>query len=609
METDFNSKYAIFVVNADSEVIIEANNQAEILLEKKSEEIIGLRIDEILFSKQNKKSKRFLQKIKKNMYHTTYISKKDGKGIDSYLNIKAHKFLINNQNFIRITIQEASNQSRLEQFILGSSIKQIELEEIINQIPFIVIVWQNQDFLPVLYVSKNIIKFGYTTEEIYSNRINFVNMIHPYDINNFLNEISNYILQDREDFNLKCRIITKSGEIRWIDIHIWVRKDDIGEISHFQGIILDITEHTQALVARKESEENYRNLVNSISDAIIKIDLKGTISYVSPQMSDIFGFKEKELIGMNALKFVHPEDIQSMLEIMKNSIQSGDLLYQEFRGKHKNGNYIPIAARGSVIKEEGEYRIIGVLRDITEQKEAEKKLKESEHKYRLAYNRADFYKDLFAHDMNNILHYILSSIELYSISQKKDELLNTIELQAQRGAKLISNVQKLSNLEKTEIQTEETNIYEYLEKAIKFVKESFQDRNINILIEAKKQNISVKANELLLDVFENILINSVKYNNNNSVLVNIIISREIKDEKYLKLQFIDNGIGIPDFRKETIFNRNYNNKDRTVHGMGIGLSLVKSIIYSYNGYITVEDKEKGDYTKGANFIIHIPEAG
>ena len=101
---------------------------------------------------------------------------------------------------------------------------------------------------------------------------------------------------------------------------------------------------------------------------------------------------------------------------------------------------------------------------------------------------------------------------------------------------------------------------------------------------------------------------SVKYNNNSSVLINIIISKEFKDEKkYIKLQFLDNGVGIPDSRKETIFQRSYS-EDRTLKGMGIGLSLVKNIIYSYNGYITVEDKERGDYSKGSNFIICIPEA-
>jgi len=386
------------------------------------------------------------------------------------------------------------------------------------------------------------------------------------------------------------------------------------EFSHLLVQVQDITLKKLAEQKIKESEENYRNLINNLSDAIVKIDLNGTLTYASPEMYNMFGFKETELIGFNNLTLIHPDDLPNLIKIMKEAVKSNKKLYFEFRVKHKNGHYVPVAARGSAIKEEGKIRLIGVLTDITESKNAEQKLRESEIKHRLAYNRADFYKDLFAHDMNNILHNILSSIDLYSLCQKYpekldkgEELLDLIKTQAKRGAKLISNIQKLSLLEQTELQTEKVDICDHLKNAIKFVKESFQDRNLNILIEAKNENFHVRANELLLDVFENILINSVKYNNNNSVLINNIISKEIKDEKkYIKLQFLDNGIGIPDSRKETIFDRSYK-KDRTLKGMGIGLSLVRSIIYSYNGHITIEDKEQGDYSKGSNFIIYIPE--
>ena len=71
------------------------------------------------------------------------------------------------------------------------------------------------------------------------------------------------------------------------------------------------------------------------------------------------------------------------------------------------------------------------------------------------------------------------------------------------------------------------------------------------------------------------------------------------------MEFIDNGIGISDARKETIFQRS---SERSITGMGLGLSLVKFIIDSYEGDILVKNRIRGDYTKGSNFIIFIPEA-
>lgn len=72
------------------------------------------------------------------------------------------------------------------------------------------------------------------------------------------------------------------------------------------------------------------------------------------------------------------------------------------------------------------------------------------------------------------------------------------------------------------------------------------------------------------------------------------------------MEFSDNGIGVPENRKEIIFKRG-NRELKGSKGMGIGLSLVKKIIKGYNGKIWVGDKVKGDYSQGSNFILLIPE--
>ena len=81
---------------------------------------------------------------------------------------------------------------------------------------------------------------------------------------------------------------------------------------------------------------------------------------------------------------------------------------------------------------------------------------------------------------------------------------------------------------------------------------------------------------------------------------------QINKKKLIKLEFIDNGIGIFDENKESIFQKGYK-RDKKVRGMGIGLSLVKKIIKSYNGKIWVENRIKDDYEQGSNFVILIPE--
>ena len=251
--------------------------------------------------------------------------------------------------------------------------------------------------------------------------------------------------------------------------------------------------------------------------------------------------------------------------------------------------------------------VIEHVKDITA-------LKETENNYKEAFTRAEFYKDLFAHDINNILQNILSSAELCKFfSNKKasenklEELLLTIENQVKRGTKLVSNVRKLSKIgEKEKIFIQEFDLYEVVQKVIKSLENSFPSKEIVFQFETQTNKQFVKANELIYDVFENLFNNAVKHNDNAVIELIIKTSQTKKNNKpYVKVEVIDNGMGIEDLRKDTIFKRVYM-EGRSVSGMGLGLSLVKRIIESYNGYIWVEDRVQGDYTKGSNFVILFP---
>ena len=246
--------------------------------------------------------------------------------------------------------------------------------------------------------------------------------------------------------------------------------------------------------------------------------------------------------------------------------------------------------------------------------ESRQKLRESEQNYREAYNRADYYRDIVIHDMGNVLHNVHSSVDLilksdneYEYSKNFEELLIIMQNSCKKGTKLISNVRKLSKLENAELFNQAINITKQLNDSIKFLHQSFKDKEIIIQLNEPNKKFFVRANELLLDVFENLLNNAVKYNENSIIYISVkILKEKQRDVNYIRLEFIDNGIGIRDEIKEGIFLKEFQ-KDNQFRGLGIGLSLVKKIIESYEGKIWVEDKVKGEYSKGSNFIVLIPE--
>ncbi|MFX1292551.1 MAG: sensor histidine kinase, partial [Promethearchaeota archaeon] len=266
-------------------------------------------------------------------------------------------------------------------------------------------------------------------------------------------------------------------------------------------------------------------------------------------------------------------------------------------------------------KKLAEIELEDLRRDLEKRvKERTIKLENSEKKYRMAYNRANCFKGLFTHDISNMFHTIGNSIDLCDVllkeGVKNDNLIDyfdVIEQQINRGKRLINNIKSLSEIEESEIPLVSTEVFDKLRSAIQFVKINFQKRDISFNIESDFDEIYVLANDLLLDVFENILINSVLYNKNESIEIEINISKLRENEiSYIKLEFKDNGIGIKDNRKSLIFMENYKKRTES-KGMGLGLSLVAKFLDLCEGKIWVEDRVKGDYSQGSNFIILIPE--
>lgn len=150
--------------------------------------------------------------------------------------------------------------------------------------------------------------------------------------------------------------------------------------------------------------------------------------------------------------------------------------------------------------------------------------------------------------------------------------------------------------------------HELLKDAIEYLLDRFRRREIQLKVEISDKNYVVLANEFLVVVFENILINAVKYNTSQTVEILIKVNKqESNRSKYIKIEFMDNGIGIPHKKKKIIF-QGGNSNIKSGKGMGLGLSLAKKIIESYKGKIWVENRIKGDTSKSSNFVLLIPEA-
>ena len=156
------------------------------------------------------------------------------------------------------------------------------------------------------------------------------------------------------------------------------------------AILDDITEHKRAEEKLRESEEQYRFLLNNTTDFIARFDRNGVMVFGTDASRRFHGYEPDEIIGTSAFERVHPEDRARARAEFQRVIASGSEGRLEYRLKRKNGDDMWVEATGRRVSNAlGEPELVVVQRDVSERKAAEMKLKASEEKYRLITESVD----------------------------------------------------------------------------------------------------------------------------------------------------------------------------------------------------------------------------
>jgi sigma-B regulation protein RsbU (phosphoserine phosphatase) len=124
----------------------------------------------------------------------------------------------------------------------------------------------------LVYVSNNINRLGYTAEEFLSGKIHFKDIVHPEDFEQLGAEIKEYAEKDAEEYTQIYRVLSKSGEVRWVEDQTSVVRDAEGNKTHNQGIVVDITGRKLAEEELRKSEEKFRRIVETAGEGFILMD-------------------------------------------------------------------------------------------------------------------------------------------------------------------------------------------------------------------------------------------------------------------------------------------------------------------------------------------------
>ena len=184
--------------------------------------------------------------------------------------------------------------------------------------------------------------------------------------------------------------VRKDGSRFWASILITALRDEKGRLRGFSYVTRDVTEYRRAQEALRQSEERLRSLVQNVSDIITIIDTEGTVSYISPAVERVLGRRPEEILGTNIFDHIYPEDKDWALGVLAEARSTPHLLSPvEYNVPHKDGS---LRSLESVVSNRLDDPVVrGIVvnsRDITERKQAEKRLRESEERHRAVVEQA-----------------------------------------------------------------------------------------------------------------------------------------------------------------------------------------------------------------------------
>jgi PAS domain S-box-containing protein len=160
--------------------------------------------------------------------------------------------VLNFQGIVRDVTSEIKNERALRDALESQKAlmekqkalleRQRALETVINNSSTVAFLWKAEKYWPTLYVSENIKQFGYSPEDFISGRVLYGKIIHPEDLILVELELEENCEEGGKEFNRQYRVLTKTGEVRWVEEKTFIQRNPEGQVTNFQGIIEDITE-------------------------------------------------------------------------------------------------------------------------------------------------------------------------------------------------------------------------------------------------------------------------------------------------------------------------------------------------------------------------------
>ncbi|MEN6484010.1 MAG: PAS domain S-box protein [Syntrophobacteraceae bacterium] len=405
--------------------------------------------------------------------------------------------------------------------------------------------------------------------------------------------------------------------------------DELGRLAaSFDGMAALLEERDMesrsAEQALRDSEARLRAITDSARDAILMLDTMGVISYWNPAAEQILGYAKEEALGRNLHDLIAPRRYCAQFQAAFSMFQetgTGNSVGRtiELEARRKDDEKIPVELSLSAVFMNG-WHAVGVLRDITERKRAETRLRKSEERLQ----RAEKMEALgtlaggVAHDLNNVLGIVVGYAELLleDLGDSGPTRSEAMEI-LKGGQRAAAIVQDLLTLARRGVSSRKVlNLNDIVRECCQspgFARVLAGHPDIEVVTDLEEDLLNISASPVHLEKsFLNLVSNAVEAMPNGGTLkiesANLYLDRpvvgydEVREGDYVVLTVSDTGEGIPASDLKRIFEPFFTKKVMGRSGTGLGLAVVWGTVKDHLGYVHVESEEG----RGTAFYLYFP---